>query len=146
MKKAVLAVTCICLIIVGGIAVAGFWDKQQSEKNVKETSSTSSYSQSTGINNNVPATNTNNTDKKSYTLAEVSRHSNKSDCWLAINGNVYNVTSYISDHPGGAFEILDSCGTDATTAFKTMNKGRSNTHSSSANSLLQDYIIGTVTK
>ena len=75
-------------------------------------------------------------------MSEVAQHSSSKDCWLAINGKVYDVTKYIYDHPGGASEIIDTCGTDATVAFKTMNRPGNKTHSSSANQMLADYFIG----
>lgn len=33
---------------------------------------------------------------------EVARHSLPSDCWLAINGRVYDMTNFAPEHPGGA--------------------------------------------
>lgn len=51
-----------------------------------------------------------------YTLLDVARHNLETDCWMIINDKVYNVTSYISVHPGGSGLIKD-CGQDATTVF-----------------------------
>ena len=52
-----------------------------------------------------------------YTLADVAKHSNKSDCWTTINGGVYNVTSWINQHPGGEQAIIGLCGIDGSSAF-----------------------------
>lgn len=52
----------------------------------------------------------------SWTMAEVNTHNSASDCWMAINGKVYNMTSYVPSHPGGA-AIIPFCGLDATDAF-----------------------------
>jgi len=41
------------------------------------------------------------TIKKSYTSTEVSEHLNGSSCWLILDGKVYDVTLFISQHPGG---------------------------------------------
>lgn len=38
---------------------------------------------------------------KTYTMAEVSQHSTSTDCWLILSNGVYDVTPYISRHPGG---------------------------------------------
>jgi cytochrome b involved in lipid metabolism len=53
----------------------------------------------------------------SYTLAQVATHNNSKSCWAAINGNVYDLTSWISQHPGGEGRILSICGKDGTQAF-----------------------------
>ncbi|MBP9813499.1 cytochrome b5 domain-containing protein [Candidatus Saccharibacteria bacterium] len=147
MKKIVLIVTVVCLSFIGYIFVAGFWDKQQLEKKAttRQASQQSSYTGSTNSSSSTePNSNTGNNGSttKSFALSEVAQHSNSKDCWLAINGKVYDVTKYIYDHPGGASEIIDTCGTDATVAFKTMNRPGNKTHSSSANQMLADYFIG----
>ncbi|MDB4991906.1 MAG: conserved rane protein of unknown function [Parcubacteria group bacterium] len=57
------------------------------------------------------------TTPSSYTLVQVATHGNASSCWSAINGNVYNLTSWISQHPGGEGRILSICGKDGSSAF-----------------------------
>jgi cytochrome b involved in lipid metabolism len=76
----------------------------------------------------------------SYTMAEISKHNSTSDCWLLISDKVYDVTSYMSMHPGGIRTIAPTCGTDATYAYDTKNEG--SPHSSYATQLLQDYFVG----
>lgn len=53
----------------------------------------------------------------SYTLAQVAQHGTPSDCWSVVDGNVYDLTAWISQHPGGQGPIEGMCGVDATTAF-----------------------------
>ncbi len=48
-------------------------------------------------------------------------HPNKTDCWMAIEGKVYDVTSFIEKHPGGE-RILQGCGKDATSLFQAIPK------------------------
>ncbi|KAH7398495.1 mitochondrial cytochrome-like protein b2 [Pyrenochaeta sp. MPI-SDFR-AT-0127] len=50
--------------------------------------------------------------------AEVAKHNNKKSCWIVLDSNVYDVTSFVSEHPGGAPIILRNAGTDATEEFK----------------------------
>jgi hypothetical protein len=50
-------------------------------------------------------------------LADLGAHDSRADCWVAIDGGVYDLTSYIDQHPGGAQRILDLCGADGTAAF-----------------------------
>jgi cytochrome b involved in lipid metabolism len=38
---------------------------------------------------------------KVFSAAEVSQHNQPADCWLIISGKVYNVTSFLGEHPGG---------------------------------------------
>ncbi len=56
-----------------------------------------------------------------YTMADVATHNTKDDCWAVIDGGVYNLTSWISRHPGGPDKIIGLCGTDATTAFRNQH-------------------------
>lgn len=53
----------------------------------------------------------------SYTLADVAKHGTASSCWTAIDGNVYDVTDWITRHPGGQRPILGLCGKDGSSAF-----------------------------
>lgn len=53
-----------------------------------------------------------------YTMAQVKTHHDQSSCWVAIDGGVYDLTKWISQHPGGPDKILGICGTDATQAFE----------------------------
>ncbi len=72
---------------------------------------------------------------------ELAKHNLAQSCWLLISGKIYDVTNYIDLHPGGAREILSSCGTDATGAYNTKD-GRGKPHSGSANAMLAEYYIG----
>ena len=52
------------------------------------------------------------------TFADVQSHSDATSCWSVVNGSVYDLTLWISQHPGGAKEILKICGKDGTRAFE----------------------------
>lgn len=58
-----------------------------------------------------------------FTAAEVAEHSDSSSCWASIDGTVYDLTEWISEHPGGASRIERLCGTDATAAFASQHSG-----------------------
>lgn len=73
---------------------------------------------------------------------EVAKHDIESDCWMIIDKKVYNLTSYIGVHPGGASSMLLYCGTDGSEGFATKDKKRAQVHSSYADNLLADYYIG----
>jgi cytochrome b involved in lipid metabolism len=59
------------------------------------------------------------------TVAEVLKHSTVSDCWSVVNGNVYDLTSYVSTHAGGEAVIKAICGKDGTKAFSGQHAGAS---------------------
>ncbi len=61
---------------------------------------------------------------KTYTMAEIATHNNEQSCWTMIRGNVYDLTSWIGEHPGGARAILSLCGGDGTQAFVDQHGGQ----------------------
>jgi cytochrome b involved in lipid metabolism len=64
------------------------------------------------------------TPSEQYTLADVATHNKEADCWTTIRGGVYDVTSWINQHPGGKAAILATCGIDATSMFKDQHDGQ----------------------
>lgn len=52
-----------------------------------------------------------------FTATEVAKHNKASDCWSVVNGNVYDLTGYVTSHPGGSSAIAGLCGLDASGAF-----------------------------
>ncbi|CAE7218118.1 fadB [Symbiodinium microadriaticum] len=50
--------------------------------------------------------------------SEVERHNSKDDLWLLIDGKVYDVTSFLSLHPGGGQLVVDAAAQDATSLFE----------------------------
>lgn len=79
------------------------------------------------------------TQKTQFAFAEVSIHNNKNDCWSIVNNNVYELTSWISKHPGGEREIISMCGKDAASAFDDQHGGESKPEK-----ILASYYIGTL--
>ncbi len=75
-----------------------------------------------------------------YTLADVAHHDSLNDCWIAIGGQVYDLTDYVQQHPTSPDVILRWCGKEGTNAFDTKERGRP--HSPYASELLQKYHIG----
>ena len=78
--------------------------------------------------------------EKRYTLGELARHATPEDCWMAIRGDVYDLTTYLPDHPSRPALVNPWCGQEATEAYNTKTKGRP--HSSAADQMLPQYKIG----
>ena len=57
-----------------------------------------------------------------YTTEEVNKHNTKEDCWLIIRGRVYNVTEFLSIHPGGSSIVVSVGGQDATEYFEELHR------------------------
>jgi hypothetical protein len=70
------------------------------------------------------------------TTDELARHRGIDDCWMAVHGNVYDVTAYLDEHPGGVEVMMDVAGTDATLEFEEVG------HSHAARRELELYLIG----
>jgi cytochrome b involved in lipid metabolism len=71
-----------------------------------------------------------------YRLSEVASHNTKSDSWLVIHNKVYDITKFLTEHPGGEEVLLDVAGTESTDAFEDVG------HSNDARDMLADYHIG----
>ncbi|OLN85688.1 NADH-cytochrome b5 reductase 1-like protein 2 [Colletotrichum chlorophyti] len=76
------------------------------------------------------------TEPQEFTAKEVAAHREANDCWMVIHGQVYDVTKYIHDHPGGADVLVEAAGTDASEAFD--NAG----HSEDASEIMAGYLVG----
>jgi len=78
------------------------------------------------------------------TLADVGKHATKSDCWIIIQKKVYDVSPFLSTHPGGVSSITTYCGKDATSAYGTKDFKTPKSHSAYATNLLPKYYVGTI--
>eukprot|EP01065_Artemidia_motanka_P003855 TRINITY_DN1184_c0_g1_i1.p1 TRINITY_DN1184_c0_g1~~TRINITY_DN1184_c0_g1_i1.p1 ORF type:complete len:3003 (+),score=803.35 TRINITY_DN1184_c0_g1_i1:42-9011(+) len=52
--------------------------------------------------------------------AELRMHCTHDDCWLAIEGRVYDVTDWLKKHPGGSGLLMRRAGRDATAQFNNV--------------------------
>eukprot|EP00472_Partenskyella_glossopodia_P001488 CAMPEP_0197530298 /NCGR_PEP_ID=MMETSP1318-20131121/31384_1 /TAXON_ID=552666 /ORGANISM="Partenskyella glossopodia, Strain RCC365" /LENGTH=539 /DNA_ID=CAMNT_0043086059 /DNA_START=53 /DNA_END=1669 /DNA_ORIENTATION=+ len=51
-------------------------------------------------------------------MAQLNEHASETDCWIAVDGMVLDVTSFLDAHPGGRKILLKEGGKDATKKFK----------------------------
>lgn len=93
-------------------------ENEVEDKNTPVKNNTSSQTTSSA------QTQTTSNTAKTFTLAEIKTHNTASSCYTTIRGIVYDLTSFINQHPGGAQNILRLCGTDGTSAFENQHGGR----------------------
>lgn len=83
------------------------------------------------------------------TLAQVATHNSRSDCWMMLGSKAYNVTSYVSEHPGGKSSFDSStCGADITAQMQgtagSASSSKENDHSQGAYNTLNSYFVANV--
>lgn len=78
------------------------------------------------------------------TTKDIASRNTKASCYVTIGDHVYDITSFVGDHPGGADLILQYGGKDVG---KVMDDETSHTHSEAAYEILRESLVGfTVTE
>jgi len=72
----------------------------------------------------------------SITIEEVRQHNKKEDCFVVVNGKVFDVTFYLAIHPGGFGLLFRNAGADATKDFEA------GFHSKNARIILNKFYVG----
>ena len=75
--------------------------------------------------------------KRQFSREEVQRHNTKNSAWVIVDGEVFDVTSWVPKHPGGSRLILEFSGTDCSDEFAAFHAPRSR-------GVLERYKIGVV--
>ena len=60
-------------------------------------------------------------NKQKISPAEVAKHNKPDDCWVVINGYVYDLTRFLPNHPGGQDVIKFNAGKDVTAIFEPLH-------------------------
>ncbi|MCC7357130.1 cytochrome b5 domain-containing protein [Candidatus Uhrbacteria bacterium] len=106
-KKSVISIILASALIIGGgyiiYAERPVMKLSQSQVEQNTTSQTSSNQEK---------------DELAYTMTDISSHNVPENCWSVVKGNVYDLTSRVTRHPGGEKPIKGLCGIDATSAFE----------------------------
>ena len=58
---------------------------------------------------------------RKITMQEVERHNTPDDCWVVINGNVYDLSTFHQEHPGGSQVITENAGKDVSSLFNSLH-------------------------
>lgn len=88
------------------------------------------------------AANSASDDSKQFTLEEVEKHNKPDDAWIIINNKVYDVTSVLSWHPGGAAAVLNYAGKATVDTSNDYNS----IHDGYANEQRDKLLIGSISK
>ncbi|MFZ2025290.1 MAG: cytochrome b5 domain-containing protein [Microgenomates group bacterium] len=123
MKKELIFSSIITVILIIGVLI---WNQQPTQTITTTGNTTTTQSSNTAL----------------ITSAEVAKHATAVDCWIIINKNAYNVTTYLDTHEGGSETIIPTCGTDATDAYDAIKEGRG--HSTKAAEDLSTLLVGAV--
>ncbi|XP_039956656.1 cytochrome b5 [Bactrocera neohumeralis] len=73
---------------------------------------------------------------KLYSREEISKHNSNKNTWMIIHNNVYDVTEFLNEHPGGEEVLIEQGGKEATENFEDVG------HSSDAREMMKKYKIG----
>lgn len=63
--------------------------------------------------------------EQAISMAEVESNDSPDSCWAVLDETVYDLTTWIEEHPGGEARIEQLCGTDATEDFGAQHGGDS---------------------
>mmetsp|Transcript_28120 Transcript_28120/g.65335 ORF Transcript_28120/g.65335 Transcript_28120/m.65335 type:complete len:1268 (+) Transcript_28120:118-3921(+) len=69
---------------------------------------------------------------------EVARHNTSDSLWIAVDDQVYDVTDYAAQHPGGAAVLRQMGGREATAAFQAAHK------TSKPRTAMKSLLIGSI--
>nr|XP_032518356.1 cytochrome b5-like isoform X3 [Danaus plexippus plexippus] len=75
---------------------------------------------------------------RQITIEEVKKHKRKNSVWMIIHDDVYDVTRFLNEHPGGEDTLLEYAGKDGTQAFEDVH------HSEDAREIMKKFKIGTL--
>ena len=128
MNKIISVIAIVVIVIVGIV-----WYKSANAPAVKNdvvntdmmmnTGSTTSNTNENMASTSMMASST-NMMVKTYTISDVALHKTSTNCWTTISGEVFDLTTWIKQHPGGDKAILSICGIDGTKAFEGQHGGK----------------------
>jgi cytochrome b involved in lipid metabolism len=153
MNKKIIGVIVVLSLLLVGYAVGSYYFKNQERSNFgnnnleikKENNNSKNFNEEVLEEEKAKQNETNNNETNNltqeainyYTIQDVSQHNSKDSCWTVVRGEVFDLTQWISRHPGGPEKILNICGKDGTKAF--VNKHGSQ---EKPESILEGFKIG----
>jgi nitrate reductase (NAD(P)H) len=80
--------------------------------------------------------------QKQFTREEIEKHDTEKDCWIVVDGKVYDVTSVLEWHPGGKAAVLGHAGK----VHQQTSDDFASIHDDYASQKLRECAIGIVTE
>mmetsp|Transcript_22698 Transcript_22698/g.35519 ORF Transcript_22698/g.35519 Transcript_22698/m.35519 type:complete len:342 (+) Transcript_22698:113-1138(+) len=74
-----------------------------------------------------------------YTWEEIKKHDKEGDAWVVKDGQVYDVSRFLGEHPGGSTIVMPHLGTDITEVFEDEDM---HVHSNAAHAMFDRYRVG----
>lgn len=138
--KKLIGIFAVAVFIIGGVSVLVFGDngnddvksdfsntgaQSLEESNTSKVSNISSVQSKAPTQTTAPKTSSTpaSSGPVSYTWSQVATHNSSTSCWTVVNGGVYDLTSWISNHPGGEKAIRSMCGEDGSEDFNEQHGG-----------------------
>ncbi|KAL3990226.1 Cytochrome b5-like Heme/Steroid binding domain family protein [Acanthocheilonema viteae] len=78
------------------------------------------------------------TDLQKVTRGQVAEHKTSSNPWICIGNKVYDLTTFLDQHPGGSEVLMKLAGLDATEAYEDIG------HSTDAQLLKEQYLVAEI--
>lgn len=60
-------------------------------------------------------------DQRKISPEEMAKHRSEESCWVLLKGDVWDLTPFLTDHPGGPGAILEYAGKDATSVWEALH-------------------------
>ncbi|XP_077267235.1 cytochrome b5 [Temnothorax americanus] len=77
-------------------------------------------------------------EKRVFTRSEIKKNNDKGKVLIVLHDKVYNVHTFLNEHPGGEEILLDHKGQDGSEDFDDVG------HSKDAMELMKKYQVGTI--
>jgi len=104
----------------GGNEWEGAWTHSNTTLLAEERSSSSSNSEESS---SASSSSSENNSTNLITMAEVRNHNTEDDLWMVLENKVFDLTDFVSIHPGGPGYLTMNAGMDGTDPFQDVHFG-----------------------